>query len=156
MIGPGKTNIASCRNRHADRPCLRRVPGTVRIRSFHCRPMSERLPCVVRRSITAARTPRSAGPFVGETPGSNRNRSIAAPCLTRRLANVQALDCSPAAQLAPRRNTQSLMRKITPSPRHLASQAPRSVAGRIAPGPAPPAAPYWPALDVSGQSRPAA
>ena len=33
---------------------------TVHIRAFHCRPICERLPCVMRRSITAVRMLRSA------------------------------------------------------------------------------------------------
>ena len=42
-------------------------------------PISERLPCVIRRSITAVRMLRSAALFVGSTSGSNKNRKIASP-----------------------------------------------------------------------------
>ncbi len=59
--------------------------------------VSERLPCVMRRSITAARIPRSAALLVGGTAGSNRNRKIAAPCLTSRRAKVLDLERSPRA-----------------------------------------------------------
>ena len=75
---------------------MRQVSMTVHIRAFHCWPISERLPCVIRRSITEARMARSAALLVGETAGSNRNRKIASPCLTSRLAGGRAWRSSKA------------------------------------------------------------
>lgn len=52
----------------------------VQIRSHQRRPVSLRVPCVIRRSITTKRIACSARLFVGSMPGVVMKRKYASPC----------------------------------------------------------------------------
>ncbi len=56
--------------------CCAHVPITVQILSHHLRPVSPRVPCVMRRSITTNLLARSARLFVGSTPGRRHEREL--------------------------------------------------------------------------------